>query len=151
PGGPNIGLVDGQPYYVITTSSPFLIQLAATPADVTTHPNPNPPPNRLNGPNPVPLFADDSNTGVQSGQVLVREGIGGLQRGHSYFGKTDNGSQFQLSTKQDLSDTVGVTPTVSKGGPSHFFKAGLLFTPSSGTQDLRIDLIGPLPGGAQKL
>src|SRR5262249_48181758 len=140
------GLTNNTFYYVITTGDSRLIKLAANPNDVGGVANPSPPP---------PTFPEVDvllNPAIGSGHhQLVREAIGGLQDGVTYYLKNPLGGSFQLTSDSAGLNLVNVTPTVSKGGTHQFFKAGADLVASSGDEELRIDLTTAGTGSTQKL
>ena len=144
-GTPIGGLANDTYYYVITTSDSRLIQLAATLADTTTHPAPtqDDPNHRDPGANPIALTPDTSDAGKIIKHELVRESVGGLQSGVTYYVQNDDGTKFQLLSTPDPADIIAITPPSSAGGAHDIFKAGADLTATSGEQELRIDLTMP--------
>src|SRR5262249_29251675 len=87
---------------------------------------------------------------TQVRHFIVREPLGGLQDGFTYYVQQVVGDTFKLST--DPAGVNIVTPVVTgRSGASTLNRAGLLLTTSNGVHDLRINLTGPAPGGVHSL
>jgi parallel beta-helix repeat protein len=138
-----MGLTVGTAYYVIVLDSDN-IQLAATPE--AADPDDGDDDVEIT---PIALTPDKSSPANQVRHMLVRESIGGLEDGKTYFVRNPEANTFQLA------ETVNGAPITGLDGANrfgtHFIgRAGLDLTGQSGAHRLRLDLTSA-PGGQHLL
>jgi len=134
PGGAPIGgLVSGTAYYVIVIDGNY-IQLAATPE--ATDPDDGDDDVEIT---PIALSPDKNPPHDQERHLLVREAIGGLADGVTYYARNVSGDTFQLAT------SPGGAPITNLNGAGRvglhaFTRPGFDLSAQSGIHSLRLDL-----------
>ncbi len=98
---------------------------------------------------PIALTPDKSDAGRQVKHLLVRESIGGLEDGKTYYVRNIAGDSFQLAAAPGGAAIDSLDGATRVG--THFLgRAGLELTGQSGLHTLRLDLASA-PGGQHLL
>ena len=100
--------------------------------------------------NAKPLGADKSTSGQQVKHAFVREPLGALNDGQTYYVVQSDGSKFRLSANADGSGPVLNVNDVGRAGLHAFGKAGVELGSSTGNHALYLDLTTQ-PAGTHKL
>ncbi|MBK8017635.1 MAG: right-handed parallel beta-helix repeat-containing protein [Betaproteobacteria bacterium] len=127
------GLTSGTAYFVIVIDANH-IQLAATrdAADPDDGDDDVPV-------TPIALSPDKSSPANQQRHQLVRESVGGLQDGVTYYARNVSGDSFQLATAFNGSPITNLDGS-GRVGVHRFSRPGVDLTPGTGTHSLRFDL-----------
>ena len=99
---------------------------------------------------PIALTADKSTTGQRVHHALVREQLGVLENGKTFYVRDSDGSKFHLAETTAANAAVLDVDDTGRSGTHAFGRAGIELAGSSGVHELHIDL-STKPTGNHKL